>query len=113
MWRPPASDASSGVRPFSRGLMYAAYRSHQLCAACLFSYESLVLGRLMQEIRESPNVHGQSSHSRPGSLVLTSCISHPLPSGSLKDAHVKYERPCGSGPGTRASIPVLWNCRVS
>src|SRR4051794_40592038 len=34
----------------------------------------------------------QSSHSRPGSRVWISWSSQPLPSGSLNDAYVKYER---------------------
>ena len=31
----------------------------------------------------------ESPHSRPGSRVSISCSSHPLPSGSSKEAHVK------------------------
>ncbi len=41
----------------------------------------------------------QASHTRPGSRVLTSCSTQPLPSGSLKFAWFMYGRPCGSGPG--------------
>src|SRR3954447_4707540 len=42
----------------------------------------------------------QSCHSRPGSRVVTSWSSQPLPSGSLNDAYAKYERPGESGnPG--------------
>jgi hypothetical protein len=37
---------------------------------------------------------------RPGSRVVTSWSSQPLPSGSLNDAYAKYERPGKSGnPG--------------
>ena len=42
---------------------------------------------------------GQASHTWPGSRVLTSCKTQPLPSGSLKFAWFMYGRPCGSSPG--------------
>ena len=43
------------------------------------------LGRLLEEACEGKRPH-QSCHSRPGSRVVISWSSHPLPSGSLNEA---------------------------
>src|ERR1700722_13765062 len=45
--------------------------------------------RVAQGPLATPGFDDQSSHSRPGSRVLISWSSQPLPSGSLNDAHVK------------------------
>ena len=45
---------------------------------------AVMLGRFMQELCESRNVH---RHTRPGSRSLISCSSQPLPSGSLNEAY--------------------------
>src|SRR5204862_6140209 len=39
MWRPAATEASSGVTPLWRASMYAAYQSHQSCAGATASKE--------------------------------------------------------------------------
>ena len=49
----------------------------------------VTLGRLVQQISKRGDVHRQSSHSRPGSLVVTSWSCQALPSGSLNDARAK------------------------
>jgi hypothetical protein len=47
----------------------------------------VVLLGLLQEGGQGAASEPKSDHSRPGSRVVTSCSTQPLPSGSLNDAY--------------------------
>ena len=70
-----------------------------------------MFGRLAQQICQRRDANVSPTHSRPGGPGDPGCglwSSQPLPSGSLNDAYVKYERPSiDSKPGGRLSYTSL------
>jgi hypothetical protein len=55
--------------------------------------------------RSSAEPHAVSPSTRPGNRAVTSCTSHPLPSGSEDDGYEPYVPRSGSGPGSCGSEP--------
>ena len=89
-----AFTASSGVLPFSRATMYAAYQPDQWCFGAVGSYWPWCSSASRQKISQCLDVvHGWApcqslgSRYRPGRRCVTSWSNQPLPSGSLNEAN--------------------------
>ena len=76
--------------PAFSATMYAAYQSGQFASACPMRFSCwpwAASARRSALARSFAEVNAVSAESmRPGSRVVTSCNSHPLPSGSLNVA---------------------------
>jgi hypothetical protein len=87
MYRAAASDASSGVFPCPR-VHVGAVPVPPVVRCVGFLVGVVMPGGFVEKVGEASDVHRQSFHSRPGSRVVISCSSHPLPSGSLNETYV-------------------------